>query len=222
MPIWQKSRGRHHLRRWPNGGRCRVGGFNEAWPQKMEARKPGPHLRVNDRRQSSNRNLFGLLSLRLLAVGLFELRQLIQVLFRVLLERGRAVRAAEVDFLAFVVHRIRRIDWLAAYGARRLTREAFCRNRLWQRAFSASLRRRLPCIWLGTSRSRSRPWCSPTSTVCSLFIGLPVIGTGDLHDLSRLEQLTFNLQIELLRIRLECLRAIIATEVNLIAVLQLC
>src|SRR5205814_2002658 len=44
---------------------------------------------------------------------------------------------------------------------------------------------------------------------------------GNLHDLSGLEQLAFDLQIKLLRIRLERLGAVIATEVNLVAVLRL-
>src|SRR4051812_1778439 len=63
------------------------------------------------------------LCLRLLAFALGKLRQLRHELFRVLLERRQAFRAAEVDLLALELDKMFRVDWLAAHRAFRLTRE---------------------------------------------------------------------------------------------------
>src|SRR5688572_25583119 len=61
---------------------------------------------------------------RKLARVFFELRQLRRELGRVRLERLRAIRAAEVNLLAFVLERVLSDDRLAAHGALGLTREA--------------------------------------------------------------------------------------------------
>src|SRR5215207_8296740 len=99
----------------------------------MGARFSGPHIERSDRSQSPTD---GLLRLGLRAFRFFELRQLVDKLFRGLLEGGRAVRAAEVNLLAFVVNRVLRNDRLAAHRALRLTCEAFVETRFGKQQFS--------------------------------------------------------------------------------------
>src|SRR4051812_41608467 len=60
-----------------------------------------------------------LVLLRLLTTLFFELRQLINELLRGLLECAWAIRAAEVNLLAFVFDRVLWIDRLAAHRAHR-------------------------------------------------------------------------------------------------------
>src|SRR4029079_13338614 len=74
-----------------------------------------PFQEINNQSLLSNDRLLLFLCLRLLAFALGELRQLGDETFRVLIERGWAVRAAEVNLLAFVFHGVFRVDRLAAH-----------------------------------------------------------------------------------------------------------
>ena len=101
-----------------------------------------------------------------------QLRQLSTILFRVLLERGWAVRAAEVNLLAFVFDGMLWIDRLAAHRAHRLTREALLESCIGEQHLQLFFVAGFLRIWLHTYRSRSRPWscrprpCGPCSPAC--------------------------------------------------------